>query len=68
MSHFSFTIKTGDSFVGGWGVSTRSFLKWSGKKKGGIKKVKAEVSDSKLKSSMLKREKTIKPRYSVYND
>lgn len=67
MSHYSFTIKIGDSFVRGWGVSTRSFLKWSGKKRG-IKKVKAEVSDSKLKSSMLKREKTIKPRHSVYND
>ena len=39
------------------------------KKKGGIKKVKAEVCDSKLNSSsMLKREETLKPGYSVYND
>ena len=36
------------------------------KKKGGIKKVKAEVCDSKINSSsMLKREETLKPGYSV---
>ena len=60
----------GDSFVRGWGVSARSFLKWSGKKKkGGIKKVKAEVCDSKLNSSStFQREETLKPGYSVYND
>ena len=48
MSHFSFTIQMGDSFVRGWGVSARSFLKWSGKKK------KRRNQKSKSRSMWLK--------------
>lgn len=51
-----------DTFVRVWGVSARKILKWLGSgrgQEGGIRKVEAEVVDSKLKFSMLEGEKTI---------
>lgn len=54
---FSFIIKVGDTFVRRWGVSARSSLKGGG---GAIKRVKAEVYDSKLKSRCLRGRKLYK--------
>ena len=57
--HFSFTTKNGDTFARWWGVSARKILKWFGGGGERNQKSKAEVSDSKLKFSMLGRETTI---------